>query len=159
MKRSLNTWIKFLLQKTKLEGAVQIPIGVVLLGPILTWLKEDVLKCILQGWKALSTSCFTDLLLAAIPANVNTDFVVTLHDLDHLLPSFYLCIFGCEFEKLWALRSEQVHCAQSIWGTYPINQGTSGWFEMVKEGWFLGIFPSSVHSAVLKCWNSIKVAF
>lgn len=80
------------------------PIGVLLLGLSLSWLKEDVLKCILQGRKALRTSCFTDLLLlVAMPANVNTGFVMTLVDLDNLLPVFYLCIFRCDFEKLWAL--------------------------------------------------------
>lgn len=57
----------------KLEAVVQMPIGVVFLGPALSCLKKDILKCILQGWKVLRTSCFTDLLLlAAMPVNVNT---------------------------------------------------------------------------------------
>lgn len=110
MEGALNTWIWFLLHKTELEGAVQMPIGMVLMAPTLTWLKEDILKCILKGWKVLRASCFTDLLLAAIPANVNTGFAVTLLDLGNLLPSFYLCSYRCDFEELWALWSEQVHC-------------------------------------------------
>lgn len=36
-------------------------------------------------------------------ADMNTDFVETLLDLGNLLPSFYPCIFRCDFEKLWAL--------------------------------------------------------
>lgn len=39
---SLNTRIQFLLRETKLEGAVQVPTGVRLIRPTLTWLKEDI---------------------------------------------------------------------------------------------------------------------
>lgn len=128
--------------------------GMVLMAPTLTWLKEDILKCILKGWKVLRASCFTDLLLAAIPANVNTGFAVTLLDLGNLLPSFYLCSYRCDFEELWALWSEQVHCVNLGHTSYqPKN------IRVIWRGWLIGISPSSMHNAVLKCWNSIRVFF
>lgn len=132
--RALNTWIWFLLHEIKLEDTVQMSIGVQLMGPTLTWLKEDILKCVLQGWKVVRTSYFIDLLLLAmVPANMNIAFVVTCLDLSNLSPSLCLSSYSCGFEKLWALPralwSEQVHCAHSIQGTSPINQGIFWWSE------------------------------
>lgn len=99
----------------KLEAVVQMPIGVVFLGPALSCLKKDILKCILQGWKVLRTSCFTDLLLlAAMPVNVNTGFVVTLLDLANLLAGFYLCIFRCDWEILGSVKWAGTLCKANL---------------------------------------------
>lgn len=72
-----------------------------------------------------------------MPANANIAFVVICLDLSNSLPSFHLSSYRCGFEKLWALAhalwSEQVHCAWSVQGTSPIDQGIFRWSDGTEE--------------------------